>query len=61
MIWLWARDAQELELETRYDSAGCFVLTLTWPDGTNQVERFPNLATFTTRLLSLQRELETAR
>jgi hypothetical protein len=59
MIWLWARDAEELTIETRYES-GYFVLRLNWPGGRPQVERFPDLSTFRTRLLGLEQELETA-
>jgi len=62
MVWLWSRGKQELQLETRYDNdAEDFVLTLTWPDGRQQVERFPDLSAFRTRLLRLEKELETER
>jgi len=62
MVWLWSRGKQELQLETRYDNdAEDFVLTLTWPDGRQQVERFPDLSAFRTRLLRLENELETER
>ena len=60
MVWLWARGAQELEVLTQYDSGGYFILKLTWPDGRSEVERFPDLATFKTRLLALEQELHAA-
>ncbi len=62
MLWLWARGADKLELETRYDNdTGDFVVTRRWSDGRQRTERFRGLADFRTRLVELERELETER
>jgi hypothetical protein len=62
MVWLWARNEQRLRLETRYDNDALeFVMTVEWPDGTRNVERFAGVTAFRARLVEMERLLESER
>ena len=59
MIWTYARTNQLLHLETWYDPSNKeFRLIIRRFDGTEQVETFVDAATFQTRLINLERQLE---
>ena len=52
MIWFFARDGEELRVETRYDSdAAEYLLVVCWPDG-DQHERFVDVSEFRSRLVT---------
>jgi hypothetical protein len=58
MLWIFARDVQQLHVETRLDrTEGRFVTRILWPDGREQVETFSTEALFRRRLLKLELEL----
>ena len=62
MIWFFTRDAEKLKAETRFDNETReYVLTLHWPDGRSQTERFPNTAAFQRRVGALKGQLEAER
>jgi hypothetical protein len=59
MLWFFERDDQSLRLQTRYDNESAeIVVTVHWPDGREQVERFTEPAACRTWLLTLERTLE---
>ena len=62
MLWFYTRDNETLKAETRFDNeTRQYELTLHWPDGRSQTERFPNAAAFQRRLDALKEQLETER
>ena len=62
MVWFFTRDAEKLKAETRFDNdTREYILTLQWPDGRSQTERFPDQAAFQARLDALVRELAAER
>ena len=62
MVWFFTRGPEKLRAETQFDNKrGDYVLTLHWPDGRTQTERFPNGAAFQRRLDALQGQLEADR
>ena len=59
MLWFYERDQHSLTLETRYDAdAAQSVVSVRWPDGREQIERFSDLETFRDWLTSFDRALE---
>jgi hypothetical protein len=58
MIFFFDRDQETLRLETRYDNdAAAFVGTVTYPSGTQQIERFPTIEGFQAWLVAFERRL----
>ena len=58
MIWLYQRDDEVLQLETRFDNeTNEFVLVQHQPDGTQVTERFPTENEFRLRLTALSAAL----
>jgi len=56
--WFFKRDNESLRVETRYGRAiGEFVLVIHRPDGSQQVERFADAASFRVRLETLETQL----
>jgi hypothetical protein len=59
MIWFFARDGQDVRIETRYDNkASEYVLVVHWPDGSTQTDRFSSESQFRSRVLELQKHIE---
>jgi hypothetical protein len=59
MLWIYERSNQILQVETRFDDSNKEYLLIIRPlDGTEQVERFRDAASFQTRLSNLERQLE---
>jgi len=59
MLWIYERSNQTLQVETRFDEGNREYLLILRPlDGTEQVERFPDQASFQARIASLERQLE---
>lgn len=62
MVWFFTRGAEKLKAETRFDDrAREYVLTLEWPDGRRETERFPDTAAFQRRLDGLKEQLDAER
>jgi len=63
MVWFFERDDQCVEVETRFDNDTLeFVLKVRWPDGREHAEqRYQDSASFRTRLLALEQELQETR
>lgn len=62
MLWFFEREEQALRLETRYDNdAAEFVVTVQWPDGRQQTERFTELEACRAWLVALENALEAER
>ena len=62
MIWLYQRNDEVLQLETRFDNAtGEFVLIQHRPDGAQDTERFLTEDDFRVRLTTLSAILEEER
>ena len=60
MIWMYERGAEELRLETRFDTAAShFELIWHRPDGTVQMEKFLTESAFRARLESVEAALKT--
>ena len=60
MLWIYERNSQTLHVETRFDAANKeYLLIIRSLDGKEQIERFPDAASFQLRLSSLERQLET--
>ena len=60
MLWIYERNNQKLQVETRFDAANKEYLLIIRPlDGTEQIERFPDAPSFQSRITSLERQLET--
>lgn len=58
MIWFFERDDRRLHYEIRHCSDGHdYELAITYPDGTQDVERFRDSAQVTERSLELQKRL----
>lgn len=58
MLWFFTRDRERLQAETRFDNETReFVLTLEWPDGRREIERFGDTAAFQRRLDALKAQL----
>ena len=59
MLWIYERNNQTLQVETRFDAANKeYVLIIRSLEGTEQVERFPDAPSFQSRITSLERQLE---
>lgn len=59
MLWIYERSNQTLHVETRFDEINKEYLLILRPlDGTEQVERFPDSASFQVRLSNLEQQLE---
>lgn len=59
MIWFYTRESKTLRAETRFDNDTAeYVLILHWPDGRTEIERFPDTASFQSRLDALQKYLK---
>jgi hypothetical protein len=59
MIWFWSRAKEKMQLETRFDNdTKEYLLTIRYPDGRQEFERFPDITSFQQRLVSLERQLE---
>jgi hypothetical protein len=62
MIWFFHRGAEEIRLETEYDStAGDYVAVLHHADGTQHTDRFSNEHAFRRYLLDFERRSVTER
>jgi hypothetical protein len=62
MLWFFERNDEQVKLETRFDNdTQEYVAILRWPDGRERAERCSTAAAFRSRLLELERELETDR
>ncbi len=62
MVWFFTRGAEKLKAETRFDNQTReYVLTLEWPDGRREIERFPKTADFQRRLDTLKDQLDAER
>jgi hypothetical protein len=60
MLWFYERDQHSLTLQTRYDAAAAqFVVSVRWPDGREQVERFSDFEMFRDWLAAFESALET--
>jgi hypothetical protein len=58
MIFFFERNQETLRLETRYDNDGAaFIGTVTYPNGTQQTERFPMIEGFQAWLVAFERRL----
>jgi hypothetical protein len=58
MLWLFERADEVCELETRYDRESAeYVLAQRASDGTLQIERYANAATFRQRLFAIEQHL----
>jgi hypothetical protein len=58
MLWIFKRSAQTLHLETRFDAVNKEYLLIIRPfNGTEQVEKFPDTASFQRRVADLERQL----
>jgi hypothetical protein len=59
MLWIYERNNQAMQVETRFDSVHKeYVLIIRALDGTEQIERFPDAPSFQSRIISLERQLE---
>ncbi|HEV3214112.1 MAG TPA: hypothetical protein VGZ27_00230 [Vicinamibacterales bacterium] len=59
MIWLFERNTESIQIETRHDPvSGGFVLIVRRPDGTEQTERFADAESFRARLEIFETQLE---
>jgi len=59
MLWIYERNNQTLQVETRFDAANKeYVLIIRSREGTEQIERFPDAPSFQSRITSLERQLE---
>ena len=59
MLWFFERKDESIRLETRYDNdTSEYVLILSWPDGRQQIERFPDRKQYSLRLIGLENSLE---
>jgi hypothetical protein len=62
MIWMFERDNESLQLETRYDNETSeFLLIQRRRDGDPPIERFSDEQAFSRRLETLERQLEAER
>jgi hypothetical protein len=62
MVWFFTRGGEKLKAETRFDNTTReYVLTLEWPDGRFETERYPTTAAFQQRLENLKEQLDTDR
>ena len=59
MLWFSDRDNEKVEVETRFDNNNLeYVLTIRWPDGREQTERYPDSDSFSARVIALSEELK---
>lgn len=59
MIWFFQRDAEQLHYEVRRQPDGDgYDLIVRYPDGSERVERFEDVAELNTRSLQLNRALQ---
>ena len=59
MLWFFEREHDSVRLETRYDNdAAEYVAVVTYPDGREETERFPEADLFRRWLEAWQRTLE---
>lgn len=57
MIWFWARDNQQMRLETRYNNEALeFAIEIRLPDGRRETESFTDGDAFRERLIALERQ-----
>lgn len=62
MIWFFNRDNEELRVETRFDNdTHEFVVTVRFPSGLSETERFSTLERCRARLIALEHRLENER
>lgn len=62
MVWFFSREHEELRIETRFDNDACeFVVTLRFPNGSSETERFATLERCRARLVALELRLESER
>jgi len=62
MVWFFARQAEELSLETSYDNATHeYVLLVHRPGSGPQRETFPDIATFRERVIEMENRLKAER
>jgi hypothetical protein len=60
MVWFYTRAAERLQAETSVDpDTADYVLTLRWPDGRVEIERFPTTDAF--QLDALAQSLQAGR
>ena len=58
MLWIYERSNQTLHIETKFDNeTNEYVLIIHPLDGTQQVERFRDVASFQVRVDNLERQL----
>src|SRR5438093_2046012 len=58
MMWFFEREREKLQIDTLYDNAANeFVVTVGWPDGRKQTERFGSTEECRTWLLRLEQTL----
>jgi len=58
MIWLYERGDRVTRLVTRFDPAcGEYVLEMEWSDGLPTIERFSDVVTFQSRIVTLEQQL----
>jgi len=58
MIWFFERGEEVVRLVTRYDQTSKeYAVAIEWMDGRSEKETFTDLATFHSRVLSLERQL----
>jgi hypothetical protein len=59
MLFIYERSDRTLQVETRFDDTNKeYLLIIRLLDGTEQVESFPDAASFQTRLTNLEQQLE---
>lgn len=60
MLWIYERSDRTLRVEARLDNANKeYLLVIRRIDGTEQVERFPDAASFHGRITHLEKQLDT--
>jgi len=62
MLWFFEREDQSLRLESTYDNKTAeFVVSVQWPDGREQTERFAELEACRAWLLAFDNAIEAER
>lgn len=62
MIWFYTRDDQRIRLEMHYDNDTAeFVVTIEHPDGHQEIERFPDMSSFSARVFVLEQQFKDQR
>jgi hypothetical protein len=58
MIWLFERGDEVVRLETRIDSITKeYVIAIAWHGRPDEIERYPDVSSFRTRIVELERQL----